>query len=94
MSLSRRSLLTTGSAALAAASLGWPTSSRAAPSIVATTYPGSFDEAFRAVVGPAFKKSSDGGVTFTPLLGVDQIGKIQASRNTPPSTSCCSTRGR
>lgn len=64
------------------------------PSIVATTYPGSFDEAFRAVVGPAFKKSSDGGVTFTPLLGVDQIGKIQASRNTPPSTSCCSTRGR
>ncbi|MGC0392564.1 hypothetical protein ABIF91_004950 [Bradyrhizobium sp. USDA 241] len=49
MSLSRRSLLTSGSAALAAASLGWPTSSRAAPSIVATTYPGSFDEAFRAV---------------------------------------------
>jgi putative spermidine/putrescine transport system substrate-binding protein len=84
MSLSRRSLLTSGSAALAAASLGWPTSSHAASSIVATTYPGSFDEAFRSVVGPAFKKASDSSVTFTPLLGVDQIGKIQASRNAPP----------
>ena len=84
MSLSRRSLLASGSAALAAAGLGWSTSSRAASSIVATTYPGSFDEAFRAVVGPAFKKASDSSVTFTPLLGVDQIGKIQASRNAPP----------
>ncbi|BAL79111.1 putative ABC transporter substrate-binding protein [Bradyrhizobium cosmicum] len=51
---------------------------------MATTYPGSFDEAFRSVVGPAFKKASDSSVTFTPLLGVDQIGKIQASRNAPP----------
>jgi putative spermidine/putrescine transport system substrate-binding protein len=84
MKLSRRSLLATGSAAFAAASLGLPAGSRAATSIVATTYPGSFDEAFKAVVGPAFAKASGGSVTFTPLLGVDQIGKIQASRNSPP----------
>jgi putative spermidine/putrescine transport system substrate-binding protein len=84
MNLSRRSLLATGSAAFAAASLGLPTGSRAATSIVATTYPGSFDEAFKAVVGPAFAQASGGSVTFTPLLGVDQIGKIQASRNSPP----------
>jgi putative spermidine/putrescine transport system substrate-binding protein len=85
MRLSRRSLLTSGSAALAAGSLGFATDSRAATTIVATTYPGSFDEAFKAVVGPAFSKASGGAsVTFTPLLGVDQIGKIQASRNAPP----------
>lgn len=85
MTLSRRSLLASGSAALAAGSLGLPTHSRAATTIVATTYPGSFDEAFKAVVGPAFTKASGGAnVTFTPLLGVDQIGKIQASRNAPP----------
>jgi putative spermidine/putrescine transport system substrate-binding protein len=82
MMLSRRSLLATGCAAFAAGSLA--TRSRAATTIVATTYPGSFDEAFKSVVGPAFTKASGGNVTFTPLLGVDQIGKIQASRNAPP----------
>ena len=71
MSLSRRSLLAAGTAAIGATAFGWPRASRAASSIVATTYPGSFDEAFRAIVGPAFKKTSDANVTFTPLLGVD-----------------------
>jgi len=84
MTLSRRSLLALGSSALAAGSLGRPGLSRAASSIVATTYPGSFDEAFKAVVGPAYSKAGGAGVSFTPLLGVDQIGKIQASRNAPP----------
>jgi putative spermidine/putrescine transport system substrate-binding protein len=83
MNFSRRAFLG-GSAALAAGSIGFSDMSRAATQIVATTYPGSFDEAFKAVVGPAFAKSSGGSVNFTPLLGVDQIGKIQASRNAPP----------
>src|SRR5437879_2927971 len=83
MKLTRRSLLALGSSALAAGSLGLPRLARAAGSIVATTYPGSFDEAFKAVVGPAFAKTSGAGVSFTPLLGVDQIGTIQASRNAP-----------
>ena len=84
MSISRRSLLKIGSSALAASAFGLPELSHAAGSIVATTYPGSFDEAFRGVVGPAFSKASGTDVTFTPLLGVDQIGKIQASPNAPP----------
>lgn len=84
MTLTRRRLLAHAAAALAAPALIAPRGARAASSIVATTYPGSFDEAFRAVVGPAFHKSSGAGVNFTPLLGVDQIGKIQASRNAPP----------
>jgi putative spermidine/putrescine transport system substrate-binding protein len=84
MNISRRSILKIGSSALAAGAVGFPQLSQAAGSIVATTYPGSFDEAFRAVVGPAFSKASGTDVTFTPLLGVDQIGKIQASPNAPP----------
>ncbi|WP_257169167.1 ABC transporter substrate-binding protein [Bradyrhizobium sp. SRS-191] len=84
MILSRRHLLATGAALLAAPNIVLSSRARAASSIVATTYPGSFDEAFRAVVGPAFQKSSGADVSFTPLLGVDQIGKIQASRNAPP----------
>lgn len=85
MQLTRRSVLTMSSAAMAMGALGgFPQLARAAGSIVATTYPGSFDEAFKAVVGPAMNKASGGSVTFSPLLNVDQIGKIQASRNNPP----------
>ncbi|MDQ8728249.1 ABC transporter substrate-binding protein [Bradyrhizobium sp. LHD-71] len=82
MNLSRRAFL--GNSAALAAGIGFSDMSHAATQIVATTYPGSFDEAFKGVVGPAFAKSSGGSVSFTPLLGVDQIGKIQASRNAPP----------
>src|SRR5215467_3127025 len=91
--LTRRSLLGSGSVLLAASAAGvLPRSACAAGAIVATTYPGSFDEAFKAIVGPALTKSTGGSVTFSPLLNVDQIGKIQASRNAPPSTWCCSMR--
>src|SRR5215510_13493476 len=81
----RRSLLGSGSAFLAvSAAAGLPRSADAAGTIVATTYPGSFDEAFKSIVGPALTKNTGGSVTFSPLLNVDQIGKIQASRNAPP----------
>lgn len=84
MQLTRRTLLTMSSAAMAMGVVGGlPRLAHAAGSIVATTYPGSFDEAFKAVVGPAVSKGG-GSVTFSPLLNVDQIGKIQASRNNPP----------
>jgi putative spermidine/putrescine transport system substrate-binding protein len=81
MPLTRRSTLQL--AAAAGGALALPRTAWASGSIVATTYPGSFDEAFKAVVGPAFRKAG-GSVTFTPLLNVDQVGKIQASRNNPP----------
>lgn len=85
MILTRRSLLASAAASTAAGVLVSPFGpARAAGTIVATTYPGSFDEAFKSVVGPAFAKTSGGAVTFSPLLNVDQIGKIQASRNNPP----------
>ena len=82
--LTRRALFGCGSTLFAAGIMGGGRRAHAAGSIVATTYPGSFDEAFKSVVGPAFAKNSGGSVTFSPLLNVDQIGKIQASRNAPP----------
>ncbi len=81
MQISRRTALRLGGAALAAR-LTDP--AHAAEPVVATTYPGSFDEAFKAVVGPAFAKATGASVNFTPLLNVDQIGKIQAARANPP----------
>src|ERR1700751_110804 len=81
MPISRRTALLLGGAALAA---GLTDLADAAESIIATTYPGSFDEAFKAVVGPAVAKATGASVNFTPLLNVDQIGKIQAARPYPP----------
>ena len=54
MSISRRSLLKIGSSALAAGALGFPELSHAAGSIVATTYPGSFDEGVSRRSGAGF----------------------------------------
>jgi putative spermidine/putrescine transport system substrate-binding protein len=82
MQISRRAALRLGAASLAGAAL--PGISRAAGSVVATTYPGSFDEAFKAVVGPAFTKATGANVNFTPLLAIDQVAKIQAARANPP----------
>jgi putative spermidine/putrescine transport system substrate-binding protein len=80
--MSRRHALRLGAASFTALAL--PRPSRAAGSVVATTYPGSFDEAFKAVVGPAFTKRTGAGVSFTPLLAIDQVAKIQAARANPP----------
>jgi putative spermidine/putrescine transport system substrate-binding protein len=81
MQISRRTALRLSGAALAA---GLTDVAVAAESVAATTYPGSFDEAFKAVVGPAVAKATGASVSFTPLLNVDQIGKIQAARANPP----------
>jgi len=71
MQMSRRTALRLGAASLATA--GLPALARAAEAVVATTYPGSFDEAFKAVVGPAFTKATGANVNFTPLLAIDQV---------------------
>src|SRR6516165_1034567 len=82
MQMTRRSALRLAGASLAA--LRVAPRAEAAGSLVATTYPGSFDEAFKAVVGPAFTKATGANVNFTPLLAIDQVAKIQAARANPP----------
>src|SRR5580698_3428015 len=52
--------------------------------LVATTYPGSWEDAYRAVVTPALKKKDDIDLELAPLFAMDQIGKVKASRGAPP----------
>ena len=79
---SRRSLLA-GASALGGASL-LPGAAFAKGSIVATTYPGTWEDAYRAVVAPLLKKKDDIDLELAPLFAMDQIGKAKAARGAPP----------
>jgi putative spermidine/putrescine transport system substrate-binding protein len=80
--LSRRQV-TTGALALA---LGTALSSRAraAGSLTAAIYPGTWEEAYRGVVAPALKKAASVDVSFDSLFAVDQVAKVRAARGVPP----------
>jgi putative spermidine/putrescine transport system substrate-binding protein len=78
----RRKLLA-GATALGGASL-LPHAAFAKGSLVATTYPGSWEDAYRAVVTPMLKKQADIDLELAPLFAMDQIGKAKASRGAPP----------
>jgi len=79
---SRRTLLT-GAAALGGASL-LPSLAHAKGSVIAATYPGSWEEAYRTVVTPQLKKAYDVDLELQPLYAVDQIAKVRAARGAPP----------
>lgn len=80
--LSRRQILQ-GGAALGLAA-GLPGRLSAAQQLVATTYPGSFEEAYRKILLPPFAKATGAETILTPLLGVNQVAKISAARGNPP----------
>ena len=80
--LSRRHLLEVGVAVGATTML--PRIAIAADNVVATTYPGAFEEAYRSIAVKAFKARTGADVTLTPLLAVDQVAKITAARANPP----------
>ncbi len=82
----RREMLRIGVAGAAAAGLGARAAGPAwaAKSIVATTYPGNWEEAHRKILVPAFEKRTGAKVTVTPILAVEQVAKIKASPKNPP----------
>lgn len=80
--ISRRDLLAGAGALGLAASL--PLSARAAGSLTAAIYPGTWEEAYRGVVAPALKKSADVDIAFDSLFAVDQVAKVRAARGVPP----------
>ena len=53
-------------------------------SVVATTYPGTWEDAYRTVVAPMLKKKDDIDLELAPLFAMDQIGKAKAARGAPP----------
>jgi putative spermidine/putrescine transport system substrate-binding protein len=81
--ITRRALLA-GGAVLATTMAVQPRSAAAAGRVVAPAYPGPWEEAYRAVVLPALKKGADVDTVLTPLLSLDQVAKVKASRATPP----------
>ncbi|RAI60751.1 extracellular solute-binding protein [Roseicella frigidaeris] len=80
----RRALLA-GAAALAAPLvMPRPLRAQKGGSLVATTYPGIWDDSFREIVAPAALKTKGVEVEFQALFAVDQIAKFAASRGAPP----------
>ena len=61
-----------------------PSVGRAAGSLTAAIYPGTWEEAYRGVVAPALKKAADVDVAFDSLFAVDQVAKVRAARGVPP----------
>ncbi|RZL99464.1 MAG: ABC transporter substrate-binding protein, partial [Variovorax sp.] len=83
MQLSRRQLL--GSALTLGAMELFPGISHAqARKLVFATFTGSWEEAHRAVLVPAFKKETGQDVLLDAMLSVDQIAKVSAARANPP----------
>lgn len=53
--------------------------------LVFATFTGSWEEAHKAVLVPAFKKmAGDAQIVLDPMLSVDQIAKVNAARANPP----------
>jgi putative spermidine/putrescine transport system substrate-binding protein len=82
MTFNRRTLLG-GAAALGGVSF-LPTIAHAKGQVVATTYPGTWEDAYRTVVAPLLKKKDDIDLELAPLFAMDQIGKAKAARGAPP----------
>ena len=80
--LTRRDVLA-GASALGLAGLA-PRGASASGSMTAAIYPGTWEEAYRAVVAPALKKASGVDVAFDSLFAVDQVAKVRAARGVPP----------
>ena len=80
--ISRRQVLQGSAAFGLAATL--PGRLSAAQQIVATTYPGSFEEAYRKILLPPFAKATGADTVLTPLLAINQVAKISAARSNPP----------
>lgn len=80
---SRRHLLQ-GALTLGAMQLFPGISHAQAKRLVFATFTGSWEEAHRAVLVPAFRKATSAEITLDPMLSVDQIAKVSAARNNPP----------
>src|SRR6478752_9996870 len=84
LQISRRKLVT-GSVALGAG-LAMPAIVRAqSKTLVAATFPGTWNEADRNIIAPAFKKATGASVTQSIVLGTDQVARLTAAKgNKPP----------
>jgi putative spermidine/putrescine transport system substrate-binding protein len=75
-----------GAAAFGTGQIAMPWVARAqSKTLVAATFPGTWNEADRNVVSPAFKAATGAAVTQSIILGTDQVARLTAAKgNTPP----------
>jgi len=82
IALKRRQLLQAG---LGVGALGaLPRWAWAADSLVAATFPGTWNDAHSKLLVPWFKKATGSDVTLTIQLATDQVAKLAASPGKPP----------
>ncbi len=82
--LDRRTLLTTA-LSLGAMELFPGLSYAQARPLVFATFTGSWEEAHKAVLVPAFRKETGNApIVLDPMLSVDQIAKVSAAKANPP----------
>src|ERR1700754_3007944 len=82
MTFNRRTLLA-GAAALGGTSF-LPSIAYAKGQVVATTYPGTWEDAYRTVVAPMLKKKDDIARERAPVSARAQTGRARAARGAPP----------
>ncbi len=79
MMINRRSLLTTALTLGAIKAFPGLSYAQARP-LVFATFTGSWEEAHKAVLVPAFRKANaDASIVLDPMLSVDQIAKVRLS---------------
>jgi putative spermidine/putrescine transport system substrate-binding protein len=81
--LSRRHVLRAG-AGLSAAALAPSSLSAQGKTLVAATFPGTWNEAHREFLAPAFTRRTGAAVTQSILLGTDQISRLAAAKGGRP----------
>ena len=84
MLLTRRNLMQTALTLGAMHAFPGLTWAQARP-LVFATFTGSWEEAHKAVLVPAFRKATgNADMVLDPMLSVDQIAKVTAAKNNPP----------
>jgi len=78
----RREFIATGLGL--AAGIGLPQRAAAADTLVAATFPGTWNEAHTKILVPYFRKASKADATLTIQLATDQVAKLAASGGKPP----------
>jgi putative spermidine/putrescine transport system substrate-binding protein len=81
--ISRRQLLCASAAASAAALLKSAALAQG-KTLVAATFPGTWNEAHREILAPAFAKRTGASVIQSILLGTDQVSRLEAAKGGKP----------
>jgi putative spermidine/putrescine transport system substrate-binding protein len=80
--LDRRQFLTGAATLVAAGALPRPADAKDA--LVVATFPGTWAEVHRDILGPYFRKKTNADLTQTVLLATDQVAKLEAAKGHPP----------